>query len=164
MRKTTASLAAILAIVGILACDGTEPGVLDPTPLGTGPTTSILGLDPSLVTVQSVGQPFCPTLPPFLGSLSLNVEATGGLDLSLTQVRMTFTDSVGLSAPSVTLPAPALTRQFGSTLIQARSQRAFPFSFPFGCGTRRQGTVVLVVVVTDEEGREESAEVRAEVR
>lgn len=164
MRKTTASLAAVLALLFAGACDGTEPGVLDPTPLGTGPTTSMLGVQTSLVTVQSIAQPFCPTIPPFLGSLDLNVQATGAMDVRLTQVQLLFTDSVGLTAPAVTLPAPALTRQFGSTLVEARSQRAFPLTFPFGCGTRRTGTLVVVVVVTDEDGREQSAEVRATVR
>ena len=162
MRKTTASLAAILAVIVISACDGTDPGVLDPTPLGTGPTT--VGIQSPFVSVQPVSNAFCPTVQPFLGSVNLNVQAVGPLDVSLTQVRMTFTDSAGLSAPAVTLPAPQLTQQFGSTLIEARSQRAFPFSFPFGCGTTRTGTLVVVVVVTDENGREETVETRAAVR
>jgi hypothetical protein len=162
MRKTTASLAAILAVIVISACDGTDPGVLDPTPLGTGPTT--VGIQAPFVSVQSVTNAFCPTVQPFLGSVNLNVQALGDLDLSLTQVRMTFTDSVGLTAPAITLPAPQLTQQFGSTLIEARSQRAFPFLFPFGCFTRHTGTLVIIVVVTDENGREETVETRAAVR
>ena len=44
---------------------------------------------------------------------------------------------VNAIAPSVTLTAPVMTRQFGSTLIAARSQRSFPLNFPFGCGTSR---------------------------
>lgn len=162
MRKTTASLAAILAILVTGACDGTDPGVLDPTPLRTGPTT--LGIQAPFVSVQPVTNAFCPTLQPFLGSVNLNVQAVGPLDVSLTHVRMTFTDSAGLSAPAVTLPAPQLTQQFGSTLIAARSQRAFPFTFPFGCGTRRTGTLAVIVVVTDENGGEETVETRAAVR
>lgn len=162
MRKTTTSLAAILAVMVLSACDGTDPGLLDPSPLGTGPTT--VGIQDPFVSVQSVDNAFCPTIQPFLGSVNVNVQAVGNVDVSLTQVRMTFTDSVGLSAPAITLPAPQLTQQFGSTLVQARSQRAFPFSFPFGCGTRRTGTLVLVVVVTDENGREETVETRAAVR
>ncbi len=164
MRMTAASLVVIPAMVVTLGCDGTERGVLDPTPLGTGLTTSVLGIDPALVGVQSVAQPFCPPLPPFIGDFDLNVQATSALDVSLRQVTLTFTDSAGLSAPAVTLPAPALTAQFGSTLIRARSQRAFPFSFPFGCGTGRAGTLVVVVVVQDENGREETARARVAVR
>ena len=160
MSRKTASLG-ILALFLMTACDGTEPGLLDPSPVGTGPTT--VGIQSSLVTVQSIHDAACPTLPPFLGSVSLNIQAFGGLDVSLTHVRMTFTDSSGLTAPAVTLPAPALTRQFGSTLVEARSQRAFPFSFPFGCGTRRTGTLVLIVIVTDENGGERTEQLRAAV-
>jgi hypothetical protein len=99
-----------------------------------------------------------------VGSISLNVEAKGELALSLRQVQMTFTDTTGLTAPQVTLPAPVMTTQFGSTLVEARSQRTFPFTFPFGCNTRRTGTLVLVVVVRDEVGRETTAEMRVPVR
>jgi hypothetical protein len=162
MCKKTASLAAILALVVTSACDGTERGVLDPTPLGAGPTT--VGIQPTIVTAQSVSQAFCPTVPPFVGSLALNVQATGNLGVSLTQVHMTFTDSAGITAPTITLPAPVLTQQFGSALVEARSQRTFPFTFPFGCGTRRTGTLVVIVVISDEKGRETTTEVRAGVR
>jgi hypothetical protein len=162
MSRKTHSLVAFLALCFISACDGTERGVLDPTPLGTGPTT--VGIQSSVVSVQSIGQAVCPALPPFVGSLNLTVQAIGGLDVRLTHVRMAFTDSVGLTAPAVTLPAPVLTQQFGSTLVEARSQRAFPFSFPFGCGTRRTGTLVVIVIVTDEDGRERTEELRAAVR
>jgi len=163
MCKKAASLAAILATALVTsACDGTEQGVLDPTPLSTGATT--VGVQPSIVTVQTIGQPSCPELPPFVGSVILNVQATGNFGVSLQQVRMTFTDSVGLTAPAVTLPAPVLTQQFGSTLIEARSRRAFPFTFPFGCGTRRAGTLVIIVVTTDERGEETTTETRAAVR
>jgi hypothetical protein len=99
-------------------------------------------------------QPLCPDVPPFLGSLDLIVQVQGNLPVSLQQVQMTFTDNLGLSAPSVTLPAPVLTRQFGSTLIEARSQRTFPLNFPFGCGTSRTGTLVIVVVASDGNGQD----------
>jgi hypothetical protein len=162
MCKKTASLAALLALVLTSGCDGTERGVLDPTPIGTG--AAPFGMQPSLVTVQSISHPFCPTVQPFLGSLNLNVQGDGDLGLSVTQVRMTFTDSLGRTAPTVTLPAPVPTLQFGSALIAARSQRAFPLTFPFGCGTGRTGTLVVVVVFIDEQGRERTAEARVAVR
>jgi hypothetical protein len=163
MWKQTASLAVSMGLVATIGCDGTKPGVLDPTPLGTS-FSSTVNIAPSIVTVQSISQPFCPTLPPFAGSLDLNVQATGDSRVSLSQVRMTFTDSMGSTAPPVTLPAPVMTQQFGSVLIEARSQRTFPLTFPFGCGTRRTGTLVIVVVVSDEEERETTAEARVAVR
>jgi hypothetical protein len=162
MRKSTASLAVILGFVGTVGCD-TEPGALNPTPLSSTLSNSV-SIQPSAVATESVINPSCPIVPPFVGSVSLNVEATGELAFSLQQVQMTFTDTTGLTAPQVTLPAPVLTRQFGSTLIEARSQRTFPFTFPFGCGTRRTGTLVVVVVVRDSTGREMTAETRVPVR
>ena len=96
--------------------------------------------------------------------MSVNVKATGEIGVSLQRVQMTFTDTVGLTAPQVTLPAPVLTRQFGSTLVEARSQRTFPFTFPFGCNTRRTGTLVVVVTVNDDHGRETTTEARVPVR
>jgi len=164
MSKQAVSLAAIAALIVAMGCNGTERGVLDPTPLGTGPTTSSARINPSFLGVQPVAQPFCPSVPPFVGSLSLEVQASGHVDVLLNEVRMTFIDSFGITAPPVTLPAPALTRQFGSTLIEARSQRAFPFTFPIGCFTRRAGTLVIVVVIVDDRGREEILEARASVR
>jgi hypothetical protein len=162
MCKKTASLSALFALVLISGCDGTERGVLGPTPRGTGPTT--VGIQPSLVTVQSISQASCPTVPPFLGSLNLIVQSDGDLGLFVTQVRMTFTDSLGVTAPTVTLPAPVPTQQFGSALVAARADRAFSLTFPFGCGTRRTGTLVVVVVTSDEQGREQTAEARVAVR
>ena len=162
MWKPTASLAVILAFVGIVGCD-TEPGALNPTPLRSTLSNSV-SIQSSAVATESVIQPSCPTNPPFIGSLSINVQATGELSFTLQQVQMTFTDTTGLTAPQVTLPAPVLTRQFGSTLIEARSQRTFPFTFPFGCTTGRTGTVVVVVVMRDLQGRETMAEARVAVR
>jgi hypothetical protein len=162
MRKSTASLAVILGFVGTVGCD-TEPGALNPTPL-TSTLSNSVSIQPSAVATESISQPSCPTLPPFVGSISLNVEASGELAFSLQQVQMTFTDTTGLTAPQVTLAAPVLTRQFGSTLVEARSQRTFPFTFPFGCNTRRTGTLVIVVVVRDLQGRETTVESRVPVR
>ena len=168
MRKKTASLAAALAVVVTSACNGNEVAFLEPAPFG-GPGgaafgSSTLGVHASAVRVRSVGQFACPTLPPFLGAFDLIVQAPGDLSVSLRSVRMTFIDSTGLTAPSVTLPAPVLTQQFGTTLVQARSDRAFSLTFPFGCVTRRAGTLVVFVVISDEDGREKTAEVRAAVR
>lgn len=164
MRTIAASLAGVLAIGLMPGCDGMGSGVLNPTPIDTASNASILGFDTSFVTVRSVGDPVCPTRPPLVGSIGMHVAADGVLDVSLAQVQMTFTDTAGLPAPAVTLPAPALVAQFGSTLIPAGSRRAFPLSFPFGCDTGRAGTLVIAVVVTDENGRDRTAEARVAVR
>ena len=162
MWKHAASFAVLLGLVVTAGCD-TEPGALNPTPLRSSVST-IVNIQPSVVSAESIDRPSCPTLPPFAGSLSLIVLATGEEALAVRQVQMTFTDTTGLTAPQVTLPAPVLTRQFGSTLIEARSQRTFPLVFPFGCGTLRTGTLVVVVVVGDDQQRETTREMRVAVR
>ena len=163
MCKQRGLLAAVIGLLMATGCNDTDPTLLDPTPLRTG-LTSTIGIHPSVITAQSIGQPFCPTIPPFLGSLNLTVQAPGALRVFLRQVRMEFVDSAGMSAPSITLPAPVLTQQFGSTLIEARSGRTFPFTFPFGCGTRRGGTLVVIVIVADENGQETSARAQARIQ
>ena len=100
---------------------------------------------------------------PVVGSLTMNIRAAG-LGLRLHEVRLVFTDINGLTAPPITLPAPVLTSQFGSTLIAARSTRAFPFSFPLGCFSRHAGTLVIVIVTVDERGREVTNELRVGVQ
>jgi hypothetical protein len=162
MSTRRASLAVLLGIALSIGCE-TESGVLNPTPLGTG-LSGTVSLQPSAVAVESVARPSCPTLPPFVGSLNLTVLSPDDRRVSLRSVQMTFTDSAGLSAPSVTLPAPVPTVQAGSALIEARSQRTFPLTFPFGCGTRRTGTLVVVVTVSDDRQRESTAEARVAVR
>jgi hypothetical protein len=162
MWKLTASLAACIGLAVTIGCD-TEEGVLHPTPLGTNLSTTV-SVQPPIVTARPIGQPSCPTVPPFVGAVSLNVQAPPDRPLSIRQVRMTFTDSAGVTAPQVTLPAPVMTQQFGSALIDARSQRTFPLTFPFGCGTRRTGTLVIVVVIGDEQQQETTAAVRVPVR
>lgn len=163
MRKTIASIAATLALGAMLGCDGEGNGVINPSPIDTAASslasTSGLSVGSTFVTVDPVAQPVCPDVPPLLGSIGLTVEA-GQLDVSIDQVQMRFTDSSCLTAPPVTLPAPAVTTQFGTNLIPATSERLFPLSFPFGCDTGPVGTLVIVVFVTDENGRSETREVR----
>lgn len=168
MSKKTALLGGILAMGLTVACSDTDARVTGPTPIRTANSSSFgtqnAGLQTSPVGIQTIGQPQCPTVPPLLASFNLIVQAPSGQDVTLQNVAMTFTDTTGLSAPSVTLPAPALTRQFGSTLVEARSQRAFPLTFPFGCGTGRSGTLVVIVVVSDAQGQETTAQVATALR
>jgi hypothetical protein len=167
MSKKTALLNAILMMVLVAACSETGRRGVGPSPLSTADSASrgalSAGVQTSPVAVRSISGPTCPTLPPLVASFNLNVQAPGDVPVSVRHITMSFTDTNGLTAPSVTLPAPVLTRQFGSTLVQARSQRAFPLTFPFGCGTAA-GTLVVVVVVGDDLGRETTAQVTAAVR
>lgn len=165
MRNYAASLGLVTLLFASAACDGDmkEPRVTNPTPLATMGVSRNVSVQPSILTAQAVRQPSCPLVPPFVGSLGVEIQAVD-FPLSLSRVHMTFTDSAGLSAPTVTLPAPVLTRQFGSTLVEARSRRIFPFTFPFGCDARPPGRLVVVVVISDRAGRETTTEIPVRVR
>jgi len=165
MRKCAASLGMAMVIFATAACDGNGSGqrVVNPTPIATAGASRSFSIQPSDVATETVTNSACPALPPFVGSLNMNVQAVDS-PLSLSLVRMTFTDAVGLQAPEVTLPAPVMTRQFGSTLVEARSQRTFSFTFPFGCNTSRTGSLLVVVVVSDADGRQTTREMRLPVR
>ena len=164
MEKYAASFGFMVVLLATIACDGDGTAlVTHPTPLATVGASRNFTIQPSEVATEPVTQSSCPVLPPFVGSLNVNVQAVD-FPLSLSLVRMTFTDVAGLQAPAVTLPAPVMTRQFGSTLVEARSQRTFSFRFPFGCGTGRTGTLFVVVVISDQDGREITKEMRLPVR
>lgn len=163
MATYTASLAMVTAVVATVACDGSGRQVLNPTPLATAGAATHVNIQPSIIRAQPVHQPACPAVPPFVGSLDVHIQAAD-FPLTLKRVRMTFIDSTRFAAPTVTLPAPIPTVQFGSTLIEARSRRTFPFTFPFGCDTGRTGTLVVFVVISDREGRETTTEVRVPVQ
>jgi hypothetical protein len=163
MKKYAASFG-LVTLAATIACngDGSAPRVTNPTPLATVGASTNVSIRPSIITAQAVNQPSCPLVPPFVGSLGVDIQAVD-FPLSLSRVQMTFIDSAGLSAPTVTLPAPVLTRQFGSTLVEARSSRTFPFTFPFGCNTRRTGQLVVVIVINDRDGQD-TKEIRVPVR
>lgn len=105
----------------------------------------------------------CPYSHPLRALVNLTVVAEHDVSLSLVEVRMRFVDAFGIAAPPVTLPAPMLTRQFGTALVNARSSRTFPFHFDFGCGTDRRGTITMNVRARDGRGRDEDAELRVGV-
>lgn len=163
MRKYAACLALVMAVMSTSACDSDGTGPVYPSPLATVGAPPSISIQPSRIAAETVTHPSCPVIPPFIGSLNVHVQAVD-FPLSVSHVQMTFRDSDGLTAPAVTLPAPVLTRQFGSTLVEARSRRTFAFTFPFGCTTRRTGTLVVVVITTDPGGREITNELRVPVQ
>jgi hypothetical protein len=168
MKGYLALLTMAVLVVATAGCDGdgASPNIANPTPIATAGSSAAspsVRIQPSSIRAEPVSQPRCPVIPPFVGSLDVRVEAVD-FPLSVNLVNMTFTDTTGLMAPAVTLPAPVLTRQFGSTLVEARSVRSFPVRFPFGCDTRSTGAITVVVVVSDTNGRETTREVRVPVQ
>ena len=166
MSNQRATLCLIVALCVASGCTESESRLEVARPTGFGISAApFVGVNPSVVTAQSVIDPLCPGIPPFVANVNLTIRSTGDFGISLRSVRTQFVDfRTGLSAPQVTLPAPIPTAQFGSTLIQAREQRTFPFAFPFGCGTGRRGTIVIFVDTDTDRGVRTTNEVRVEVR
>jgi hypothetical protein len=76
---------------------------------------------------------------------------------------MQFTDARGALAGSHTFTQANLTTLFGSTGVAALSVRTFPLSFPLGCAGVPFGTLGVVVVVADSDGRERRSSHRVHV-
>ncbi len=54
--------------------------------------------------------------------------------------------------PPVTIAAPIPTTQFGSALVQAGSVTTVPLTLAIGCGTGSQGTILVIVDMSDDLG------------
>ncbi|HYT75398.1 MAG TPA: hypothetical protein VEL79_11660 [Vicinamibacterales bacterium] len=128
----------------------------------TGAAATSLSVTPTTLTTQPVANPSCPAVPPFNVPFQLFVQA-GDLSTSITNITMQFGDRLGVQMPPVTLPAPALTAQFGSMLVQARSVVTLPLSLSIGCGTGLPGTLVVIVSTRDTHGFVGSSQVSVSV-
>ena len=162
----------VVAALAAAACSDTDARLT-----ATGPTAALradeglfgrapfVGINPSTLTSELLDNvAFCPRVQPFLVRANLLIRVDGDTALFVDTIRMQFFDTFGVAAPEVTLAAPAITRQFGTGLIEARSARNFPLDFRFGCGVGRRGTIVFVVNTRDGDGHESSREARATVR
>jgi hypothetical protein len=113
---------------------------------------------------------FCPAvssvsaISPFFVPVNLVVFSNGTDVLVVNQITVNFVDSTGMQAPQVTLPAPQLTVQFGTALVQARSSTAFPLLVDIGCHVHHQGTMRVGVAATDSRGRQSSGHINVSVR
>jgi hypothetical protein len=163
MQKLTVIAALIVGACFVTSCSDTDAHVTM-----TGPTT--LAMEPasfnvaqSTVFARPVRVAFCPTVPPFTAVLQLSIHA-GTLRLFVTQIDLRFVDTSGITMPQVTLPAPVLTTQFGTALVEARQTRVFPLSMGLGCGFGQRGTITAVVFARDQNGGMTTGQVSAMVR
>jgi hypothetical protein len=139
--------------------------------LPTTPTTfGVAGSSSSSVSINAlrdniVAQPvtnaFCPVVAPF--AVPFVVVVNGGSDLVVTQFRMQFTDIAGTHMPSVTVPAPVPTQEFGTELANARDQR-FPLNLGIGCGVGRAGIIVVGFDAHDRSGHQTSGQTKITVQ
>lgn len=165
MLKQTLTVVFLAAAMLTTACSDTDTRVT-----ATGPSALLIAdsqfasISPSTLTAQLIGRSACPELQPLRVTANLVVQSDDEVTLFLNEVRMRFTDRTGLPGPQVTLPAPMLTSQFGTALVQARSSRKFPLDFSFGCSTDRTGTLTVGVRARDGRGRDRSTEILVSVR
>lgn len=123
-----------------------------------------VGINPTSLTSELIDSSVaCPAVQPFLIRANLLIRANSD-DVIISSVLMQFTDTSGIAAPDVTLTAPVFTRQFGTALVEARSDRSFPLDFRFGCGVGRRGTIVVITNTRDRNGREFTNRSQASVR
>lgn len=115
------------------------------------------------IVAQPVAQPICPTVSPFTVPFVVVVTSDGSAGFVVNNFTMNFTDIAGTHLPSVTVPAPVPTQEFGTELTNARDLR-FPLSLGIGCGVGRSGVLVVGFDGTNQKGKKMSGEVKINVR
>lgn len=166
MQKLTVIASLVVAALLVTSCGDTDSRMN-----ATGPTTlaaesASLNLTSSTISMKPghTTFSFCPVVAPVTLVLNLSVTA-GVVGVSVVELGFQFVDNSGTSAaPQVTLPAPVPATQFGSALVQARQTRVFPLTVGLGCGTGQRGTITVIVVTRDQNGRMTTGRVSALVR
>jgi len=167
MQKPSVAFTLLVSVVLSACTDGDarlspiEPGITRQA--STSGQRPSIGLGSSVLSSQHASDERCPDIPPFFVPFAITLGARD-VDVSLDALRLRFADVDGVTMPQVTLPQPSLTTRFGSTVVSAQSSRTFPFEFRFGCGTRRAGTLIIIVDTRDSRGRPTSTELKATVQ
>jgi hypothetical protein len=164
MHTRLAALTFLAVLAAACGDSDSRPTLAGPQPLQLAATTTFAALQPSTLTSELSRGGACPDSQPFRATAGLRVIGDNDTVLAIDSIRLEFFDQQRNAAPAVTLTAPVLTRQFGSALVEARSSRTFPIGFGFGCSTGRTGTIVVVVVARDGNGRDRSMQLRAAVQ
>src|SRR5690242_13074711 len=110
------------ALMLLAACETSQMPTV-PTALESNANLSVTAA--SSVTAQHTTFSFCPFTPPFTATVGVVVVA-GSVNVFVTSITSQFTDINHVQLPTITLPAPIPTAQFGSALVQARSSVTFP--------------------------------------
>jgi hypothetical protein len=125
----------------------------------------------SIVFARPVNSSFCPSIAPFNVAFGITVTANGASQIAIEGVRFQFIDSFGIQAPLITLPMPTITiaapnppGPFAFPIVQPGSFTTLPLSLNFGCGTGRQGKILVIVDTSDRHGHHESQQVNVMVR
>jgi len=159
--------AVALVAVALLAssCSNSDTKARSPlTQTTIEPAPVVVTATARTVVAQPVSNPFCPLVAPFNVVVGVNLQPNGGATVFVTSVRAQFTDSSGVQMPQVTLPMPQVTLpapvptsgsmvQTVSGIVIPVSGTTIPLTIPIGCAGGRQGTLVVVVVTSDDAGR-----------
>jgi hypothetical protein len=166
----------LLVMVASYGCGEYRPARgVGPSPVSfgasdTSPVNSIdffargVSLQPASIIPQPVARPACPEHPPFRSAISIVANAHGASEIFLSHVEMQFVDRAGVVGGSMTFAEPQLVELFGSTRIPSFGSRSFPFSFGFGCAGNRAGTLAVIIVGRDSNGRERRVSLTRPVR
>jgi hypothetical protein len=165
MQKLTVIASLVVAALLVTSCGDTDSRMN-----ATGPTTLTAELASLNLTTSSISTTpaqttfsFCPFVAPVAVFLNLSVTA-GAVSVAVVELGAQFVDTSGTSAPQITLPMPVPTTQFGSALVQARQTRVFPLAVGLGCATVQRGTLTVIVVTRDQNGRLTTGRVSTLVR
>lgn len=161
----------VLSIATVPACRGTT-GV-EPSPAqaaGAGSVTidataaEVRAVTGSATGQQALVRPSLDCGDPYVAPVGLLVRSTRHVNVHVREVRTrVFTNPSQVSMPPVTFPAPLLIQEFGTNLVQARSERIFPFRVMVGCQFKG-GTVEMDVDADDDQGRRHTGRVTVAVR
>ncbi len=163
-RRRHLALALLFGAALIAASCGDSNLPTTPTTFGVAGSSSsssnvsISALSDNIVA-QPVVRPFCPTVSPFIVPFTVVVTGT----VVVTNLNMQFTDLAGTHQPSVSVPAPIPTQEFGTELTNARDLR-FPLSLGIGCGVGRSGVIVVGFDGTDHNGKKTSGQTKITVQ
>jgi hypothetical protein len=150
------------------SCSDKQP--TQPTQFNSSDSSVIVQATPQSVIAQPVNNARCPSVAPFQVGFNIVVRANGTVNVVVTNIVMQFTDVFGVRMPQVTSAAPAASpgplpsMQFGTALVQARSQQVFPIALGIGCVTTSRGTLVIMVQTRDDNGRTGSAQTAVAVQ
>jgi hypothetical protein len=166
-RRRHISRALLLGAALIAASCGDSSLPTNPTTFGVAGSSapssvSINALSDNIVALP-VATPFCPTVSPFIVPFTVVVNPNGTAGFVVTSLNMQFTDLAGTHQPTINVPAPIPTQEFGTELTNARDLR-FPLTLGIGCGVGRSGVIVVSFDGTDQRGKKSSGQTRITVQ
>jgi hypothetical protein len=153
----------LVVVLFTTSCSDTDASRSTIGPSSVGQASLEVQPTSATAVAQPVGNAFCPSVAPFNVAFGLSVRTTGWSSAIITGIRAQFTDTSGVRAPQVTLPAPGPTPVFGNAM-PAGSVQTFPLILGIGCSTGNRGTLIIIVDTSDGLGRRGAQQVTIAVR